>query len=123
MKFAEFDTDTTILIEAYEHDRVRIAGRDYTGGVLISVDGITAGWGPDSPAGLAAEHLEPLLASRPQVVVLGTGRRQRFPDPSVYFMLLEQGIGVEIMDTGAACRTYNILAGEGRRVVAALLLD
>jgi uncharacterized protein len=123
MKFSEFDTDATTLIEAYEHDRVRIAGRDYTGGVLVSAEGITAGWGPDSPADLAAEHLEPLLEAAPQVVVLGTGRRQKFPDPAVYFALLEQGIGVEIMDTGAACRTYNILAGEGRRVVAALLLN
>jgi len=123
MKFSELDTDVTTLIEAYTDDRVRIGGRDYTGGVLVSADEIVAGWGPETAADLDAEHLASLIETEPQVVVIGTGRQQRFPDPAVYFALLEHGIGVEIMDTGAACRTYNILAGEGRRVVAALLLD
>jgi uncharacterized protein len=95
---------------------------------MVSAEGGVADWGPAPPdrlrpAELRSEHLEPALAMGPQVVIIGTGQRQQFPDPAVYFALLEQGIGVEIMDTGAACRTYNILAGEGRRVVAALMLD
>lgn len=127
MRFAEFDTDAGPLIEAYEPDRVQINGRQYTGGVLVGCELLLAGWGPGDAAALTPEHLAPLLdlapAQAPQVVLLGTGARQQFPDPAVYAALLERGIGVEVMDTGAACRTYNIIAGEGRRVVAALLLD
>ena len=74
-------------------------------------------------AGLTAEHLEAVLGESTQVLILGTGTRQHFPAPKVQFALLERGIGLEVMDTGAACRTYNILVSEGRDVVAALLLD
>ncbi|TVQ93750.1 MAG: hypothetical protein EA400_01925 [Chromatiaceae bacterium] len=127
MRFAEFDTDAGPLIEAYESDRVQIGGRQYTRGVLVGCELLLADWGPSDPTALTAEHLAPLLelvpAQAPQVVLLGTGNRQHFPDPAIYGALLDRGIGVEVMDTGAACRTYNIIAGEGRRVVAALLID
>ncbi len=123
MKFSEFDTDAGPLIEAYASDHVRIEGQQYTRTLAVTVGQVLADWGPPSFDALAPSHLEALIELRPQIVVLGTGARQRFPDPSVYARLLEQGIGVEIMDTGAACRTYNILAGEGRRVVAALIAE
>lgn len=64
-----------------------------------------------------------LLALQPELVLLGTGRRQRFPHPSVLRPLMEAKVGVEVMDLQAACRTYNILMGEGRRVAAVLLFD
>ncbi|MCP4126357.1 MAG: hypothetical protein GY753_04760, partial [Gammaproteobacteria bacterium] len=59
----------------------------------------------------------------PQLVILGTGEEQQFPQPALYALLLNQGVGVEVMTTPAACRTYNILVSEGRRVAAALLLS
>ena len=63
-----------------------------------------------------------LVGHKPEVVLLGTGARLRFPPAAVLAPLTRAGIGVEVMDTAAACRTYNILAGDGRRVVAALLM-
>ena len=64
-----------------------------------------------------------MLALEPEIVVLGSGTRQRFPELQLLAALLSRGIGCEVMDTGAACRTYNVLASEDRRVVAALLLQ
>jgi uncharacterized protein len=123
MKFAEIEDPGTNLIEAYGEGRVRINGRDYTRNVAVSAEHLTRDWGPDDPAGLSVEHLEGVLGPATQILIVGTGATQRFPEPSVHFALLERGIGVEVMDTGAACRTYNILVAEGRNVVAALMLD
>ncbi len=72
---------------------------------------------------LQPEHFAALLPARPQVVLLGSGERQRFPPPRLTRALIEARIGVEAMTTAAACRTYNILMAEGRRVLALLLLD
>ncbi|HPZ57352.1 MAG TPA: Mth938-like domain-containing protein [Ottowia sp.] len=72
---------------------------------------------------LTAAHFAPLAESRPELVVFGSGNALRFPKPQWVRGLVEAGIGVETMDTAAACRTYNILASEGRRVVAALLVE
>jgi uncharacterized protein len=121
MKFAQIEDDGTLLIEAYAEDRVRVNGRDYTGGVAVSARRVLPQWGPADVDALSAQDFEALLEIDPQVVILGTGARQRFPSPAVLAALMERGIGIEVMDTGAACRTYNILASEGRRVVAALL--
>ena len=123
MRFAQIDDDGSYLIEAYDSDHIRINGRDYRAGIAVSARRIVTDWGPARIDDLDAGHVAALLVADPQVVVIGTGARQRFPDPTVYFALLERGIGVEVMDTGAACRTYNILVSEGRRVVAALILD
>ncbi|TCO82096.1 uncharacterized protein EV699_106193 [Plasticicumulans lactativorans] len=71
---------------------------------------------------LAAEHFEALIELRPEVVLLGTGARQRFPHPRLTQALTAAGIAVEVMSTDAACRTYNIVAAEGRNAVALLLM-
>ncbi len=65
----------------------------------------------------------PLAELKPEVVLLGTGTRLRFPHPRLTRALTDAGIGVEVMDTPAACRTFNILAAEGRKVLAAVILD
>jgi len=78
-------------------------------------------WAPASFEALTAADFEALLAQRPELIVLGTGDRQRFPHPRLVAALTSERIGVEAMDTRAACRTYNILMSEGRKVLAALL--
>lgn len=93
----------------------------YTRSLIISRQALLTDWPPQTLAELQAEHLASALDLNPEVVLLGTGARLQFPDPAYTAPLLERGIGVEIMDTAAACRTYNILIGEERRVVAALL--
>jgi uncharacterized protein len=122
MNFAEADSGEGHFIEAYEHGRIQIDGRAYAEGLIVSPDRIITGWGPDSSAELTEAHMTPLIELDPQVVVIGTGATQVFPDPGLYFPLLRRGVGVEIMDTGAACRTYNILMSEGRRIAAALMM-
>jgi uncharacterized protein len=123
MKFSELETDAGPLIEAYEPGQVRIQGQHYQGSLAVTAGRVLSDWGPVGFDALEPAHFEAIAALAPQVVVLGTGARQRFPEPALYAILLARGIGIEIMDTGAACRTYNILVGEGRRVVAALIND
>lgn len=123
MKFSQIEDAGTNLIESYDASHIRINGQTYQAGLAVSAEQIATDWGPSDGNELRTEHIEALLAWQPQVVLIGTGARQRLPEPAVYFALLERGIGVEIMDTGAACRTYNILVSEGRRVVAGLILD
>jgi len=72
---------------------------------------------------LGPHHFESLLAQQPAIVILGTGGTQRFPHPSLSQSLHSAGVGLEVMDTRSACRTYNILCAEGRKVVAAVLVE
>lgn len=89
---------------------------------LVSPHRLVEGWRPTSPASLAAEDLEAVIALSPAVFVLGTGPRLVFPAQAVLAALLTRGIGFEVMDSGAAARTFNVLATEGRAVVAGFLL-
>jgi uncharacterized protein len=80
-------------------------------------------WGCNRFEDLNVEHFNALAALNPELVVFGSGHKLRFPKPALLRSLIDAGIGVETMDTAAACRTYNILAQEGRHVVAGLLLE
>ena len=108
------------LITGYGAGHVMINQQRHDGSLVVSPDA-TAPWAPPDFESLAEEHFTALLAHQPEIVVLGTGARLRFPHPRLSAALMAAGVGLEVMDTGAACRTYNILLGEGRRVVAALL--
>ena len=90
--------------------------------LIVLPDQIIENWQAQIFEQLAAEHFECLLPLQPEMVLLGTGATLRFPHPALTKALIAARIGVEVMDTGAACRTYNILTGEGRRVAAALLV-
>ena len=89
---------------------------------LLAPNQLVEGWRPASVAELAPADMEAVLALQPSLVLLGTGPRQRFPAPAVLAVLLTRGIGIEVMDSAAAARTFNVLATEGRRVVAGFLL-
>ena len=89
---------------------------------FLDPDTLVEDWSPRDVAALAPEHLAPLLALEPAVILLGTGPRQVFPAPAVLAAALSRGVGIEVMDNAAAARTFTVLAGEGRRVVAAFLL-
>ncbi len=109
-------------ITAYGEGWVTINGQRHSQSlVLSSTDGVMP-WNCARFDGLTPEHFDALLAHRPELVVFGSGSRLRFARPALLQSLIAQRIGVETMDTAAACRTYNILAGEGRRVTAALLM-
>lgn len=121
MRFAE-DDHSGPRIQSYRPGEVVVNGRGYDCGLIVSRRRILADWGPDNVAELSAVHIEHIIETGPEVVLIGTGECQIFPSPASYIELLRQGIGVEIMDTGAACRTYNILMAEGRIVTAGLLV-
>lgn len=94
----------------------------YERSLIILPDRIIEDWPAQTFEQLALEHFEYLLSLRPEIVLLGTGAALRFPHPSLTKTLIASKIGIEVMDTSAACRTYNILTAEGRRVAAALLV-
>jgi len=88
---------------------------------IIGTDTLIKDWGPRAIDQLMANHFAAIAAMKPEVVLLGTGQRLRFPPHALLTPLMEAGIGCEVMDSAAACRTYNVLNSEGRKVVAALL--
>ena len=102
---------------------VRINGQPHSSSVVLPWRGHVQPWPCKDFAALELAHFEQLLAHAPELVIFGSGARIRFVAPALLRPLIERGIGVETMDTGAACRTYNVLASEGRAVVAALLLE
>ena len=91
--------------------------------IVIGSGGEKFDWNCEHFEDLTEAHFEALVATRPELVVFGSGARLRFAPPGLMRNLMQNRIGVETMDTLAACRTYNILAGEGRRVIAALLIE
>ena len=102
---------------------VRVGNQDFRENVVVSGTGVTTGFAPAGFDSLVAADFERLLADKPEIVLLGTGGRQRFPRPRETAPLARAQVGLEIMDTRAACRTYNILLAEGRNVVAALIVE
>ena len=109
-------------IKAYEPGRVQIRDRYFSTSLIVLRDQLLADWQARSAVGLRAADLEPVLDKRPEVLILGTGETQVFPDPATFVTLMDFGIGFEVMDTAAAARTFNVLAGEGRRLAAILYL-
>ena len=100
---------------------VRVGGDEHRESLILTAEAIVAPWARTFEA-LEPADFDRVLALRPAIVLLGTGARQRFPHPRLYRALIDAGVGVEVMDSGAAARTYNIIAAEGRRVAAALIL-
>jgi uncharacterized protein len=101
---------------AAQHDKI-------THSLVLGSRGERLDWGVGRFEDLAATHFEQLAALAPEMVIFGSGARLRFAHPRLHVSLMQARIGLETMDTIAACRTYNILASEGRHVVAALLLE
>ena len=121
MKFHLQTTAGHNLFTGHGAGYIAVNGAQYTKSVLVAATRIDD-WPATDFASLRADHFAPLLALKPDLVLLGTGATLRFPRPEVTQALLGAGIGLEVMDNPAACRTYNILLAEGRDVVAALLL-
>ncbi len=122
MKFSLADDGNSYTIRAYDHGEVVINEHRHTKSVVVMPKQIVADWPPQRFEDLTEDHFIALSKLEPQLVILGTGDKQQFPHPALYAALIEQGVGVEVMATPAACRTYNILVSEGRKVAAALLL-
>lgn len=110
------------FIRACRPDVITVIDRELRTSFLIAPDRVVEDWPVTTPAQLDPSALDEVLALDPELVLLGTGERQVFPPSAALLPLLKRGIGVEVMDNAAASRTYNLLAAEGRRVVAAFML-
>jgi uncharacterized protein len=118
------DADSRVnLIQSYAPGEIRVGGRTLRTHCIVTAETVVADWNAPSPEGLLPEHLGPVFALEPEVVLLGTGAVQRFPSKEVRAAFLDKRIALEPMDLGAACRTFNILVQEGRRIAAALFVS
>jgi uncharacterized protein len=111
------------VVRGYGQGAVQIGERVVSTHCIVSADTLITSFSVGSAAELAASHLEPIFALNPEVVLLGTGSKQSFPTAEVRQAFAARGIGLEAMDLGAACRTYNVLVQEERRVVALLFVS
>ena len=115
------DASNAYAIQSYNEEGVVVNGQSQSGPLLLcSVQGPQK-WSADSFESLSQEAFDDVLPFSPELVIFGSGKRIRFPAPKLIQGLIHKRIGVETMDNGAACRTFNVLAGEGRHVVLVLL--
>ncbi|WP_091138685.1 Mth938-like domain-containing protein [Nitrosospira sp. Nsp14] len=110
------------MFTGYGAGHVMINHARYERSLIVLPDRIIEDWNANAFEDITAEHFDFVLSLQPEMVLFGTGATLRFPHPRLTRGLIQVGIGVEVMDTAAACRTYNILTAEGRRVAAALLI-
>jgi uncharacterized protein len=122
MRFTQDLSSNVNVIRGYGRNELRINDKLFQQSVIVSSTTIQSAPALTDVGDLNDAHVAYILGLKPEVVLLGTGQRQVFPNASVGARFLEAGVGFEVMDTGAACRTFNVLVGEQRQVVALLLL-
>jgi len=123
MKLHSPVTAGLLAITAYDAEHIAVNGRRLTRSFLLTPQRLIEDWPPVSFDTLTETDLGHVAELACPIVLLGTGSRQRFPAPVLLRSLIERRIGVEVMDTYAACRTYNILMAEGRDVAAAMIIE
>ena len=123
MKLHLASTEGRNTVTAYGAGYVTVRSVRYERSLVVMPDRLIENWGADAVARLDQESVAALAGLGAEVVLIGTGLTLKFPSQEVLRPLIEAGIGFEVMDTGAACRTYNILVAENRRVAAAILIQ
>ena len=111
------------VIRSYQPGEIRLADRTLSAHAIISRDDVIADWQPPRIEELSIADFDAALELSPDIILFGTGVRQIFPDMRVMTDIMRAGVAIEIMETHAACRTFNVLIGENRSVVAALLVE
>ena len=122
MKFTLEPPSQANLIRSYSHTELRIGEQRIVRSCIVTAERLILDWEPATFGDLTVAHLETIFALAPEVVLLGTGDTQRFAGAAVRGAFAERRIGLEVMQLGAACRTFNVLVQEERRVAAALFL-
>jgi uncharacterized protein len=123
MKFSEDMGSTNYRITGYSDEWVAVNQEKLAHSFLIGPQTLISNWQPQSIEALQPSHLEALFAIGAEVILIGTGTNQHFPKPETWKALVQHGVGFEVMTTAAACRTYNVLLSEARRVAAAFFLN
>ena len=110
------------IIRGYSDGEIIINEKVVSTSCILTPTDINENWAPQTLTDIQLNHFEPLLELEPEIIILGTGKALQFPEREIMMHIMRQGVGFEVMDTAAACRTYNILIGEDRRVAAGLLM-
>jgi len=110
-------------VRAFNPGLIQINEKVFTRSLIITPDQLLENWAPQSITELTAATLTPIISLQPDILLIGTGSKLVLLSPEIYGELINLGIGVEVMDTRAACRTYNALSAENRRVAAALIIQ
>ena len=119
MKFTR-ETPATLTIRSVDSATIRIGAANYENTIALTLDDVIEHWPDKDVTQLEEGDFSVLLDSEPEVIVLGTGHAQQFPPRQLIFAMARRGIGFESMDTRSAASTFNVLAGEGRRIAAVL---
>ncbi len=122
MPLTEDNITSRYSISAYSSDGIVVNNQNYCQSLVLSAQTINSPWPVRSISELDETSLQIVLDMNPEVVLLGTGERQQFPEARIFALLGQAGIGLEVMNNGALCRTFNILVAEDRAVVAAIML-
>lgn len=110
-----------LFIRSVSEDGIRVVDETITGSLIVSATELVTDWDVSALEQLDEQRLEPVFAMNPEIVLLGTGSTQVFPEPELMMRFYRRAVGFEVMATPAACRTFNVLVSERRKVVAALL--
>ena len=122
MKFTEHRDSNVFAVKHYEPNLVKVNRLTFTKSFFITQFSTEGDWPCDHIQNLSLEHLDQILATKSEVIILGTGEQQVFPDPKLFAYCAAKGVGLEVMANDAACRTYNVLTSEDREVALALIL-
>ena len=122
MKFTR-DQTTNVTIHRIESGAITVGNQRLSKNFALTADEVLDDWQACVIEELTEKDFKPLIASAPELILLGTGSKPVFPPRELVFSLARQGIGLEAMDTAAACRTFNILISEGRRVAAVMIVE
>jgi uncharacterized protein len=121
LKFTR-DQVSNVTIRQVDSGSIRVGDEHLHGSFALTPDEIIRDWTACNIEKLSQDDFEPLIAAGPELILLGTGSKPVFPPRELVFSLARRGIGLETMDTAAACRTFNILVADGRKIAAVLIL-
>lgn len=122
MKFAEHRDPSILTVRSYQTGGVKINDLTLQNSCYLNQTTLIQNWQCESIEELNENHLDSVMQLKPEVLILGTGETQVFPEPRLFAYCAQRGIGLEVMDNAAACRTYNVLTTEERPVVLALII-
>ena len=123
MEIRQGDLSSFHCFQYFEGRAVIVGGNRFTASLVITPDEIFPDWPPTEANRLTIKDLEVILELKPELAIIGTGDRQYFPDPRLFTRFMRAGVGIDFMNTRAACRTFNVLVAEGRFIAAGIILD
>ena len=122
VKFSK-ESVNSLVVQSVSATAIRVSGETYSQAIALTPEQLIPDWTATAIEELSIDDFDELLSGSPELIVVGTGTNYLFPPRELVFAFARRGVGLEVMDTAAAARTFNVLAGEGRRIAAVLNLD